>query len=337
MADSGKDKVRTAPAVPLSVLSDAGAWLVRLSGPLRNAAAEQGFQQWLRENPLHRLAFQQVSAEWDEADRLKRFTDIEIRVPSGEGAQARRYRDSFVSRPVLAVAAVFMAVAVGGLFLFLRAPRIATGINELRVVTLDDGSRVHLNTATHITVAYDSGARHIRLDRGEALFEVAKQSGRPFVVEAGDRQVRALGTAFLVRRDAGRVAITLMEGEVAISGTAQAAGARLTPGERLTFTQTHAPHRDRPEVDKLLAWQAGKVAIDNLPLAEAIAEMNRYSATPLVLQQAQPADLLVSGVFIAGQSRSFARAIAESYGLEVVDRGDAITLAGVGRSVVRAP
>lgn len=330
MADFEKNKIS------LSVLTDAGAWLVRLSGPLRTAATEQGFQQWLKESPSHSIAFQQVSAEWDEADSLKRFTDVEIRVPVGEGAQRLSSKRS-TARPLLAIAAVLVIAAVAGLLYFLRAPQIATGINELRVVTLDDGSKVHLNTSTRISVIYDEARRLIRLDEGEALFEVAKQPQRPFIVTAADRQVRALGTEFVVRRDASHVSVTLVGGQVAVSGAEEQdeSALNLTPGERLTFSGTkHAPKRDRPEVDKLLAWQTGKVAIDNLPLADAVAEMNRYSSTPLVLEQSQPRELLVSGVFIAGQSRSFARAISESYDLDVVDRGNSIVLVGVGRSVV---
>ena len=88
----------------------------------------------------------------------------------------------------------------------------------------------------------------------------------------------------------------------------------LAPGERAIFSeQKPAPTLDRPELNKLLVWQQGKVAIDDLSLAAAVAEMNRYSATRLILEQPQSEKLRMSGLFIAGQSMSFARAMARSY------------------------
>src|SRR5690606_28626324 len=103
-------------------------------------------------------------------------------------------------------------------------PVVRTGVGEQRTVTLEDGSRVSLNTATRLSLHFDRGVRRVRLQSGEALFEVARDPGRPFVVESGDRQVRALGTAFIVRRDAGRIAVTLMEGSVEVAPVGGTAG-----------------------------------------------------------------------------------------------------------------
>ncbi len=351
-------------AIPLSVLSDAGAWLVRLSGPLRTPTTEEGFQKWLRENPLHSVAFRQVSAEWDEADRLKRYTDVVIRVP-GSSRNPKISGNKPANGRFLFAAAALAMVAVGGLVYYLRPASIETGINELRVVTLEDGTKLHLNTSTRITVAYGKTERRVQLDSGEALFEVAKHPAWPFVVDAGTQQVRALGTAFLIRRETQRLSVTLVEGKVAVSPVSESlpssiraaqsvngpngapydqksAGPTrgdlvvLAPGQRATWNRQKAPTLDRPQVNKLLAWQQGKVAIDNLPLAAAVGEMNRYSSVQLVLAQPQPEELLVSGVFTAGQSMSFARAMAQSYGLEVINRGGSIELAGIGRSVVKS-
>jgi transmembrane sensor len=124
-----------------------------------------------------------------------------------------------------------------------------------------------------------------------------------------------------VRRDDLRTAITLMEGKVAVSSSL------LAPGERLTFVEGEAPVRDRPSLAMLTAWQRGKVAIDNLTLAEAAAEMNRYSERPLMVGP-DVAALRVSGIFRAGDSVGFAGAVARSYGLLVRESSRRITLSG---------
>ncbi len=340
METSGTNKGRYMPGLTKAMMSEAGAWMARLNGPYRTQDAEQGFRRWLRDDPRHVEAFKLVSVDWEGMEELRRFASVTISAPvrvaaATQPAKARSRR----LRPLLAAAAV-VALAVGSAaFYYVRLAGVETGVGEQRILTLQDGTRVYLNTSTHIVVRYDKGRRHVRLAAGEALFEVARHPGWPFVVTVGDQQVTALGTAFLVRRDRDRVAVTLMEGKVAVtpvaSGPAQSAEAPepvLTPGDRLTFPRSGAaPKRDRPQLTKLVAWQQGKVAIDNMRLADAVAEMNRYSPIGLVIERPESAQLLVSGVFSVGQSASFARAVAQSYGLRVIDEGGTLVLAGLAQ------
>ena len=113
-------------------------------------------------------------------------------------------------------AAALVALVVGGV-LYWRSLGITTELGEQRNLTLSDGTRVALNTATKIRVRYDNAARRVELERGEALFEVAKVPARPFVVIAGGRRVTAVGTSFVVRRDNEEVAVTLLEGKVTVT------------------------------------------------------------------------------------------------------------------------
>jgi len=186
---------------------------------------------------------------------------------------------------------------------------------------------VYLNTATHIVVHYDRHSRRVELEAGEALFDVAKSSDRPFMVTAGDRQVTALGTSFVVRRDAQRLAVTLVEGKVTVNQTFT-----LSPGQRLTLTPGGGARLDMPSLEIATAWRRGQVILDDTPLSSAVAEMNRYSPVELVIEQPEAGRLLISGLFQAGDSASFARAIAATYGLTALNKGDRIVLAGVPRS-----
>jgi transmembrane sensor len=237
---------------------------------------------------------------------------------------------------------------------------IATGVGEQRQLVLEDGTRVFLNTDTRLVVKYDEQARRVELRRGEALFNVAKKSDWPFIVVVGDRQVKALGTSFVVRRDDERVAVMLMEGRVQVSpqssstpsipaDTQAQAGANsvapsqpaaatdqlpketftLTPGQRLTFTNGAAASLDTPSMERATAWRRGQVILDDTPLRVAAEEMNRYNSIKLVIESPEAAELLVNGLFQAGDSTHFANAVAQAYGLRIVERGDAIVLAGI--------
>jgi transmembrane sensor len=216
---------------------------------------------------------------------------------------------------------------------------------------------VSLNTASRIHVRYDRATRRVVLDEGEAYFEVAKHADWPFIVTAGGRQVVARGTAFLVRRDEGTLAVTLVEGRVTVAPAGEAVTSlpaasvsptstqgssspalsesgsgpdiTLAPGQRLTFVDHERPTIDKPAIERVTAWQRGQVILDHTSLADAVSEMNRYSDVELKIEEPEARRAEVTGIFRLGDSAAFAQAVAETYHLQVADRGGAITLSGL--------
>ncbi|MBL8267407.1 FecR family protein, partial [Steroidobacter sp.] len=179
-----------------AVRAEAAAWLARLHGPGRDAEFEAGLQRWLREKPANARAFERMTDSWElatsvAAGQFPRRTVRERPAPSLRWALAAG----------VAVIGMLVAVAV---HLMTRAPSYATLIGEQRTVRLDDGSRISLNSLSRIVVDYSSRQRLVRLEEGEAYFEVASNPRRPFVVVAGNREVTAVGTTFTVRHEPDR-------------------------------------------------------------------------------------------------------------------------------------
>ena len=306
-----------APAQPAAVRAEAAAWVARLQGPERDAAAERAFRRWMEADPAHAAAFDRATAVWEG------IGGAAIGLRAGPGArQATRMR---IAASLAAVAVVAGAGAWG----LLRDPVYTTKIGEQRVVRLADGSRVALNTNTRLVVHYTKGERDLRLVRGEAQFDVAKNARRPFIVTAEGQQVRAVGTSFVVRDEDHGVSVTLLEGKVTVTPVAQKAKpVFLTPGQRLRVADAKAsPRVDRPPLEAVTAWRSGEILLDDTPLSEAIAEMNRYSPTPLEIESPDVAGLRISGIFKSGESESFARTVAAQYGLAVVEQPGRILLA----------
>jgi transmembrane sensor len=319
--------------------AQAAAWVTRLHGPNRTEEVEEGLRRWLAESPEHKAAFELLTDTWEKSARLRR-RPIE-RVASW---QKIGFRVSF-SRAAFATMAV-AALAVLGTIFYLHSDAVVTAVGEQRTLTLEDGTRVYLNTNSRAVVHYDKKLRQVNLEKGEALFEVAKRPEWPFVVTAGDRQVTALGTAFIVRRDEKDLAVTLVEGKITVSPVRDVSGGSavpqrtpesgtaavftLSPGQRLTLAKSEPPKVDRPPLERVTAWQRGQVAFDNTPLADAAAEMNRYSAVRVVVEDPSAAAIRVSGIFRAGDSANFAQAVAKTYRLEVRDQADEVILAGAG-------
>lgn len=332
-------------------LAEAGVWISRLHGGNRTRADELGLKRWLREDPENARAFEIATEVWNDAENLRRFVPLKPKVPRPRSSMAPIFT---------AVAMASVLLIVGAVLWFQNLGVITTGVGEQRQVVLEDGTRIILNTDTRLIVKYGESARRVELRRGEALFNVAKRPDWPFVVTAGDRQVRALGTSFVVRKEDQQLAVMLVEGKVLVSpvvedqrsaaepalaqqpaqGNGSAAPSvetqtpaparndvfTLTPGQRLTFGAGSPAKLDTPSVEKATAWRRGQVILDETPLRAAADEMNRYNATKLVIAGDVTGDLLVSGLFQAGDSIHFAKAVADTYHLNVQERSNEIIL-----------
>jgi len=196
---------------------------------------------------------------------------------------------------IAAVAATFLFVAVGSTYFSAQAPstqEYVSGYTGPRLVTLSDGSRIHLNVNSKIEVSFDEEERRTTLSYGEVLFDVAKTPGRPFTVEAGGSRIRVLGTTFNVLRHHGDTTVTVSHGIVDVSANASDestkafARQRLTAGEQLRYregsTQTDVSNVD---IDAALAWREGRLVYNKTSLSEIAADLNRYFDTQVELEK----------------------------------------------------
>lgn len=329
-----------------TVRAEAAAWIARMHGPTRSPELEAGLRRWLAENPDHARVFERMTEAWQAATHVAAAQSYRVRIG----------KRSFAPRQWAWAAVALIVCGILGPFLYMEwsDPAYVTKIGEQRMVRLDDGSRVALNSGSRMVVEYRRSQRRVRLDRGEAFFEVEHNAQRPFVVFAGDQQVAALGTSFGVRYEHKQLAVVLVEGKVAVSGLPppvpdvrinNAAGAgngsaavftedgspgasviTLVPGQRLVLAASEPVKLDTPKMETVIAWRHGEVIFEKTRIADAVAELNRYDEAKLVVPDAQVANLLVSGIYRSGDSEKFARAMAQLYGLTVTDEDGRIYL-----------
>ncbi|WP_162925289.1 FecR family protein [Aurantiacibacter odishensis] len=201
-----------------------------------------------------------------------------------------------------------------------------TTVGEMAVFDLPDGSKLTLNTASHVRVNYTAENRNLQLLEGEALFEVAKDRSRPFIVTAGSQQVVALGTVFSVRRSGEEAEVLLLEGEVRVDLISQSIGANsahMMAGERLRILPDRSFAISRSNLAQATSWRSGRLVFDQTPLRDVLAEFNRYSGPQYVLKGEELGDLLVSGTFRIRSAEHFSAALEAGFPVKVAKRGDA--------------
>lgn len=310
----------------------AAEWLARRDAGF-SPADEAAFEAWCAADPRHAAAVAELAAAWSTVLRPRRASRGE-EVWQALAARAARRRRRFAAWGAtglsLAAAAVFLAFRPAGpgdtvSALAVALPATVTARPETR--TLADGSSVELNAGAEIAVDFSAGLRRVRLVRGEALFAVAKDPARPFVVQAAAVEVRAIGTRFSVGVDPQAVAVLVTEGRVAVARPSPADTPDATPvfvsgGGRVTL-----PPDDRiaappaveavapAEIDRALAWRHHRVEFSGTPLAEAVALFNRRNRVQLALGDPALAGTRVSGIFWTDNPAGFARLLEASFAL----------------------
>ena len=307
------------------VLAEAAAWIARLHGSERTPAVESAFREWLSADPAHVNAFARATDVWDVIPGAASFTSRSSLRPAGMSDELTVNAQTWFL--VRWAACAMLLAAIAGVTAFLtRDPIYVTAPGQLHDVTLPDGTRVSLNTNSRLVVAYAQTERRVSLERGEGVFEVTRDPSRPFVVQAGTEQIRALGTTFVVRKEEHEVAVTLIEGKVEISTRSrhlagEAAGTSgstvLAPGERAVVRSGSRVSFDRPTMAAVTAWQRGEVMFDDVSLEYAASEINRYGNALVVRVRPELAGLRISGVFQTAHPEEFAAAMARLHRLSV--------------------
>lgn len=257
-------------------LEQATQWFLRVRSESAQVENLPELKAWIDNDPLNRLAYQQVAATWSAVGQFSSAPEVMAgRRDALDDAQraARRRRSAQRRLPRYTTLAASMIVAVVGATAWLYSQRglYTTDLGERRILTLEDGSVVTLDARSRLRVRYGSDQRTLSLERGQARFDVTKDPARPFRVRAAGQTVIALGTQFNVELVAGNVLVSTIEGQVAVTGV-NSNGAQPIQAEQLSAKERNgaAPSIGRGET-KVRAAEKQSVAVAHPGIIELTA------------------------------------------------------------------
>lgn len=316
--------------------SAAATWFARLQGDAVLVEDRRAFERWLAADPRNTTAWARCQGVWSGLSLLDSDPALAALRADALGAGSSAPPERLSRRGLLAAAGVIAMVGggavVGWRVLGAKSPPAAgpsadptftTAVGELSTFHLADGSIVTLSTNSAVRVNPWDRERRLTLLRGQAFFKVAKDAARPFVVAVGDKLVTAVGTAFDVRLDPGKLSVTLLEGRVRIAGPSPRGERMVEMSAGSKFIADAAADWTIAAIDtvKESSWLQGRLVFDGEPLSAVVDEMNRFSTRKLRVADAGVAATPVSGVFKTGQIDAFVAAI-RSYGLADIGRAD---------------
>jgi transmembrane sensor len=339
----------------------AGEWFVEFRTGEPDQATRAAFCAWLQESQAHMAAYLEFAALWNRAGGydpqekwpLERLIEaarhdpdnlVSLREagsspaaggPAGRAASASAGR---LRRSAIA-ASIILAIGLTAFYAFTQRDIYTTALAEQRSLTLNDGSIIQLNSSSRLRIHYTQRRRDIELIQGQALFTVAKDPRRPFIVRSNGAQVRALGTEFdIYRKPAGDTIVTVLEGSVSVLPTPpeQTRGSQPTPpatgtatallaaGEQLTVAGTHVSQRKNANVAAITAWTQHQLVFDSTPLSDVASEFNRYNRRQLSIDDTELKDFTIDGVFSSTDPTSLINYLRSRPDVVVTETGNRI-------------
>ena len=310
----------------------AADWLVRRDRGL-TAAEQDEFLQWLAIDPRHGEWFALHRSVVGEFSALAQWRPEHSEEPNPDLLAPPRRGIHWLVPTLLAAAAAVALAAVWWRSTPAPASVAAIASSELKRRILEDGSSVEPNHGAVVTTEFTPMERRATLVRGEALFTVAKESSRPFIVRAGGVDVRAVGTVFSVRLDATAVEVLVTEGRVAVdqstasgsNGASRPPSAEVSSGHRATVSlmSTEPPQVvavSSQAIAHLLNWQPTLLDFSSAPLSAAVAEFNRRNRVQFILADAELAAMPVVASIRSDNVEGFAKFLAAAPGVQIERR-----------------
>lgn len=329
------------------ITAEAASWLAQLDSGSFSASDKLALAEWMSRSPRHRDEIRRLESMWSGVDQL-----IDHSLPSQAPPSLLAVLAAWVSlRPASATLAsllVVLMVAVLGESIFTEDAALSNDTTQLaqrsftyaaprgqqRMIPLNDGSLVYLNSNGIVEVRYDENERQIRLLSGDALFEVAKNPKRPFRVYAGRGRAEAVGTAFMVRLIDREFELIVTEGRVKLDNTSFETAAKAQPnsasdlddlqevmvthGQRVSSNDmNNVIAIDEQDIARYTAWMYGKHIFQGDTLKFVVDEINRHSSTQIVIADPALGELRMGGVFELGEVELFLSTLSESLNVEV--------------------
>lgn len=332
----------------LLVDEQASGWVDAMKNP--TASDRLAFGRWLKKRPSHATEYLLMEAldsslasidpqRQHSVDEALASAPHEVVPMPGRRDGSRDDSSSPAWWRICGLAATVATIAVAAWWMSPWSGRewqsVSTRVGEQRVVELEDGSSIHVNTQSRLRVRLSGESRDIQLLAGEALFKVARDPARPFLVHAGKTTIRALGTQFNVHREREDTQVAVLEGKVAVSVMGAAANTPtptlLIAGEEVSVQADKAvTKRPAADVARAVAWQQRRLVFRMDTLEDIAYEFNRYNRSPKIeVEGAALQARRLSGVFDATDPGAFARALGHDQRLRIE--------VGNGQIVIREP
>lgn len=329
---SSHDETRALPSAAdeSAVRREAIAWVIRLGNERLSPEDRRAFEGWLGRSPLHAEAFKSVADVWRDPQLHQAAV---LAAKQVERCLHAATKPAIFSRWGARAAAAAACITLLAFFSSQFDVAInlqsdyKTGTGERRTVELPDRSLVTLNTRSALALSFDGTTRRVRLLKGEALFQVHHDPARPFIVESPHAATRAVGTAFVVRSDADRDQVSVLEGivEVGVRG-GDGVRERVTAGFQIRMEAGLVEQPAPLDTATAGAWVRGRLVVNDVSFAQVLEELRRYYPGTILLLNQEVGDTRVTGTYDVDDSAGALALLVETLPVQMIGFADHLAI-----------
>ena len=286
-----------------SMIEKAVEWHLQLHSSAASDADRANFATWQHQNPAHALAYKRIENMWGKfavIEPTAAKASIESVLKSGKAIKKIAQHGKGIALGFVALVSSYSALQTQPVQIWLAENK--TAIGEQRSITLADGSTLMLNTNTALDIDFSDHQRLIKLYQGEVLITVAKDKSRPLIIATAQGTARALGTKFNVKTNAETTQVAVVESKVetctkpSLFSFSQKSCITLYPDQSTSFSAKQLDAVSNVDAEGIAGWSTGTLSIDNQPLNQVLAELQRYSPAQIQFNEDEISQLRVSGV-----------------------------------------
>lgn len=317
------------------LMQQAADWFLALQQENVSSESCLAWQDWLNQSELNEAAFRRIEGLWSKLDLTSDLpwpTEKEILLDQDKDFIHKSRLQIYAYSG--AIAASIVIVLAGYLSLYQdfsplqKETTYQTAIAEHKTIKLEDGSEINIGARSIINVDYNIHRRNITLVRGEAVFKVAKDKSRPFVVNVAKGSVTAVGTAFNINSTTSNVTVTVLEGIVDV--VAETVSEKITPvslsrvsaGNSISYNNNgQISPVTKANLDAAISWEQGLLVKINTPLEQMIDDVNRYSSKEIIIGDSKLKNIKFTGTIFEGKIDNWLKGLELGYPIKVVDTG----------------
>lgn len=313
------------------------AWFIRIRDSEADDAIRSKFEQWLMSNKSHQQAYADISKMWDSFD-----SNTDLQRLAGVAEQNvflhKRERSKLIKK-YIACGIAAIAIGFSGLWGFQTWRALPTmemiahsEFGSVNSQKLDDGTLLTMNSGSEIEVTYYRNRRLVKLKQGEAIFEVARDENRPFVIDSGKAQITVLGTRFAVNRLKKMVRISVDHGTVRVEqrnadGTINPDFLILRDGEVAEVeNMSKKPVHVQRQASDAFAFQKGMVIFEEAGIEEIAETLSRYRRLPIIVEQPINRKVHISSMLKTDSIETFINQLPEMAPINILQTNQATVI-----------
>lgn len=309
-------------------------WFVRLQDMPMESPERSGFEAWLMSSPLHQEAYAEVSGVWEKLDSTSQLEQLAGALKS-KNKSSRISKIKAVSVSLSLIVTVFLGTFL--LYLWQSQPTMqmiaSAELGHPQTEILEDGSKLTINANTQLEITYYHNKRLVKLNSGEAIFEVAKNADRPFIVESDHARVTVLGTRFAVNKLNTFVRISVDHGRVKVEKTSTDNNATtqdivLSNGEVAEVDSGLAPHKVNRPASDAFSFERGLITFTNANMQEISETLSRYRQQPIQVKDGQQINARITAVIKSRNVEKFLVKLPDMAPVNIEQQGDHLMISG---------